>query len=307
MPRKYTYEEVKSMINSNEYELISKEYHNNKEKLEILHKPCNNIFHTSLVLFNKGYGCSYCSGKHQYTTEEFQNKINELTNNEYTLETPYVSTFKKIIFKHKTCGKIFPMRPNNFINGQRCPYCNGKYRYTIDDIINYLEERNYLLISANNYKNYKSRIKVKHLMCNKIFITTFDNFKNGKCRCPYCNMSQGEQLVAEYLDLHYIKYEYGYKFDDCKDIRSLPFDFYLEDYNLIIEFDGDQHIKPNHFHPDEKVNINKFKLTQKHDNIKNQYCEDKGINILRIPYKDIKNIDKILDKKLLVYVDDKNL
>lgn len=41
-----------------------------------------------------------------------------------------------------------------------------------------------------------------------------------------------------------------------------------------------------------------FDITQTRDSIKNKYCEDNGIKLLRIPYWDFKNIDEILSKEL---------
>ena len=46
------------------------------------------------------------------------------------------------------------------------------------------------------------------------------------------------------------------------------------------------------------------KFTQKEakgkckDDIKNKYCKDNGINLLRISYKDMKNINEIIKQKI---------
>lgn len=41
-----------------------------------------------------------------------------------------------------------------------------------------------------------------------------------------------------------------------------------------------------------------FKTVQYHDAIKNKYCEDNNIKLLRIPYWDFDNIEEILKKEL---------
>ena len=70
-------------------------------------------------------------------------------------------------------------------------------------------------------------------------------------------------------------------FDKCKDIRKLKFDFFLPDYNVCIEFDGEQHFKICEW--GEK----KLKDSIKKDGIKNSFCENNNIKLLRISYKDI--------------------
>ena len=74
--------------------------------------------------------------------------------------------------------------------------------------------------------------------------------------------------------------EYG--FNDCKGVgnKKLRFDFYLPDYNTLIEYDGEQHFKPiEYFGGEEKYNILK-----NNDEIKNKYCKTHKINLIRIPY-----------------------
>jgi very-short-patch-repair endonuclease len=64
-----------------------------------------------------------------------------------------------------------------------------------------------------------------------------------KSGCPLCRESKGEKGIAAFLDNNNIKYERQKKFDDCKNIHHLSFDFFLPDYNLLIEYDGEQHFR----------------------------------------------------------------
>lgn len=90
--------------------------------------------------------------------------------------------------------------------------------------------------------------------------------------------------------LNEIDFEQEKRFYDCRDVKPLPFDFYLPQYNLIIEFDGQQHFR--------EVYNRDFETTKKHDEIKNKYCEDNDIDLLRIPYWDGNDIEKIISTKL---------
>jgi very-short-patch-repair endonuclease len=85
-------------------------------------------------------------------------------------------------------------------------------------------------------------------------------------------------------------------FEDCKDKRVLPFDFYLEDYNILIEYDGELHYKESRY----KNSQDKLNIIKNHDNIKNNYCKENNIKLIRIPYTEFDNIENILKKELNV-------
>ena len=74
----------------------------------------------------------------------------------------------------------------------------------------------------------------------------------------------------------------------------MPFDFYLPDYNICIEYDGELHYKSIDFYGGEE----ELMKQQNRDNIKTQYCKDNNITLIRIPYWDLNNINKILSENL---------
>lgn len=107
------------------------------------------------------------------------------------------------------------------------------------------------------------------------------------CRqCKNESSSLGESIIQNLLDQMNIKYEKEKVFDDCIYKRKLRFDFYLTDLNTCIEYDGIQHFKPTTFSHDN------FTERKKRDKIKNKYCKEKGIKLVRIPYTDIDLLDK---------------
>lgn len=101
------------------------------------------------------------------------------------------------------------------------------------------------------------------------------------CGCRH--RSKTEILINNLLSSLNIKFEEEKRFEDCKNSSNtdmLPFDFYIKDKNLIIEYDGQHHFESiPHWGGDEK-----FKHTIENDNIKNQYCIDNNITLLRLPY-----------------------
>ena len=84
------------------------------------------------------------------------------------------------------------------------------------------------------------------------------------------------------------------KFDGCLDVGCLKFDFYLPKLNICIEYDGIHHFKPiERF--GGVLELSKVKVR---DSIKDKYCFDKNIELIRISYLDKENIDRILETKI---------
>ena len=113
---------------------------------------------------------------------------------------------------------------------------------------------------------------------------------------PKLNISYGEYLIHKYLLSHDISYEAEKSFSDLKFKSTLFYDFYLPEFKLVIEFHGEQHYQYNkHWHK----NTEGFNIAQAKDKIKEEYLISKNLNLLVIPYKELRNIDEIISKKLL--------
>lgn len=71
----------------------------------------------------------------------------------------------------------------------------------------------------------------------------------------------------------------------------LRFDFYLSDYNILIEYNGKQHYYSIPYFGGEDT----LKRQKVNDAIKEKYCQDNNIKLIRIPYWDFNNIESILE------------
>lgn len=100
------------------------------------------------------------------------------------------------------------------------------------------------------------------------------------CEC-WKKYNIGVQKVISILQKNNIKYEQEKKYDTCVLPKGfkLPFDFYLPEYNILIEYDGEQHFKVAFGQTEEKLILQK-----QYDEIKNQWCKDNNIKLIRIPY-----------------------
>ena len=91
--------------------------------------------------------------------------------------------------------------------------------------------------------------------------------------------------VSKFLKENNINYKIQYRFKDCRYKLPLPFDFYLPDHNTCIEYDGEQHFSSNcYFGGKERNNEQLFEKIKIRDNIKNEYCKNNGIQLVRIKY-----------------------
>lgn len=120
-------------------------------------------------------------------------------------------------------------------------------------------------------------------------------------RCPECQYSKGENAISLLLNYNKINYIPQKTFKDLIGLGGglLSYDFYLPDYNLLIEYQGEQHDRPVDFYNMgiKKTNL-EFKKQLKHDQLKRDYALKHNINLLEIWYYDFDNIEEILNKEL---------
>ena len=126
------------------------------------------------------------------------------------------------------------------------------------------------------------------------FITTVDCFIFGNVGHPNLTKSKGEREAEKILKKYNIEFVPQKTYQDCKDKYVLPFDFYLPDYNLVIEIMGEQHEQPIKIFGGEE----KFQKTICHDKMKRDYLQSHNIDILDIWYYDFKNMESIILNKL---------
>lgn len=132
--------------------------------------------------------------------------------------------------------------------------------------------------------------KFYNRITKKTFVTSINLVSKGQSWGK--TISKGEDLLDYLLGNMGIVYIRQKTFEDCinpKTNYKLKFDFYLPDYNCCIEYDGEMHFKYKNQGWNNKEN---FESTIERDNIKNKYCEDNGIKLIRIPYTEYKNIDE---------------
>lgn len=223
----------------------------------------------------------------KYSLENIKNFLNLKNINIEILSNEYIDATTKIEIigecGHKMLIDWHHLKRKDFVV---CPECSkivrGKKRRLSQEFV----EKEFDLCGYKLIDNYeRNNIPLKCVDENgNILEISYANLSFGK-RPKINKYSSGENIIMKELENNNIIYFPQYIFKDCKNERCLPFDFYLPEYNCCIEFDGEQHYKSiEYFGGKEK--FDKIKIN---DNIKNNYCKDNGIKLLRLNNEDLTN------------------
>lgn len=239
-------------------------------------------------------GCKYCKGDlpEWYVREKIKNEHPniEIIGDYKNLSTP-------VKCKCLAHGVEWNIKPNEILKGIGCYQCgleklSAYHLHTHAEYIEMIHDSNPDVEVISQYKGFKEDITVKCKKCGYIWTLNAYSLKNNGTRCRKCSYTyKGEDKIISILNSIGCDYVHQHKFEDCRDKRSLPFDFYIPKYNLCIEFDGQQHFEP-------RFGKENLKILKYHDEIKNAYCEKNGISLLRIPYWKSDEIEKIIKDKI---------
>ncbi len=139
--------------------------------------------------------------------------------------------------------------------------------------------------------------------CSNTFKTTINPSTIMGIICRICspNMSVGATDVLNTLVEYNISFELEKSYDDLRAKKTgalLRYDFYLPDYNMFIEYDGEDHYKPRYYSSILKEEAERlFNEGITRDNQKNRYAKKHKITLLRIPYWE-KNVRDVVIKSL---------
>lgn len=285
-PRRTTDQFIKESIEiwGNKYDYSLVDYKNHDTKVKIIYEGI--IYEQIAGSHLKGLNCEFILNK-----DSFIKRSNEVHKNRYDYtKVEFINGDTPVIIGYM--GKDFLQKPYSHLSGARPENYKLSVRKTTDQFI---EEAN--IIHDNKYSYIKTDYEKNQI---KIIITCpiHGDFNQTPlshlqgCGCPNCNESRGESKITKFLNRKKINYIRQHKFDDCKNIFQLPFDFYIPSKRICIEFDGIQHYEPIEFFGGVEA-YNRIKLN---DKIKSEYCEENFINLIRIKYDQIENIQDILSK-----------
>lgn len=154
-----SYKEEARRITGGEY-VVMGDYRNNKTGVEMLHTVCGKTYSSRPNDFiDGGYRCTHCYGNAPKGHDKFVEEVRELTGDEYLVIGKYVNSRTHILMKHTACGGYsYPVTPNSFLRGTRCPKCNqshGERR-----VRDFLLARNLMFEEQGSYEECKYKRKL---------------------------------------------------------------------------------------------------------------------------------------------------
>lgn len=298
MTKKKTDYEFKTQIEEitkGEY-LFLDTYKDARTKITCRHNKCGNIWEISPDNFLRGKRCPKCQMvsntlNRRNSLKQVKEIVRQKGNGDFIYLSGYVNSKSKVKLKHLRCGKTIVKPFSAFYAGITCS-CEKTNRDIVDfkssgdriqckaDFQRYIDKYTtgeYVIIGK--YTKSTKPILLKHVECGNLTEISPHNFKNG-VRCDKCKSYKGELKIRDLLLKKGVFFEEQVRFSDCRLKKPLVFDFFLPIHNILIEFDGEQHIRPIERWGGEKA----FQLQRKRDEIKNNYCKNNGITLVRIGY-----------------------
>ena len=299
-----------NIVHNNKYDYSGTEFINWKSRIKVIcykHGEFTPFIHNHL----KGSGCQKCQREIPPVKSKEQSAFIEEAiakhgkKYDYS-KTKYVNKRTKLIIICKEHGEFLQF-PGNHLNGAGCNKCKGKLISKAKSMgcEEFISKSKIVHVNIYDYSKIKyiDYTTIVEIICpyhGSYFQKPIHHLRG--CGCPVCNFSKGELKIKSWLEENGVEYEKEKTFKDLYHMNiknKLRFDFYIKNKNLCIEFDGEQHFRPNRFRGVKKNDaIDDFKNVVYRDGLKDQYCKDNNISLLRIPYTEIKNINSILKEYL---------
>jgi len=242
------------------------------------------------------------SGNNQYSTQNIQLFLDK-NNTGLKLVNQYKSNKDKLILMDIN-GYLYTQSwgDTQYLRMPSIAYKGNPYSIQNIKLWCKLNNKPYKLLSMKYIKNNKLLLwKCLDNDCGEEFKMCWANISQGQ-NCSKCKLSKGERRIRNYLKQNSIPHDKEYTFDDLVGLRGglLRFDvpiFYdvgRTKLKMLIEFDGEQHDKWIKGWMTKK----EFRRLQIHDKLKDEYCKNNNIRLLRIKWCDLDNIETILEKEL---------
>lgn len=246
-------------------------------------------------------GCPDCAGTKKSTKEKFVDKARKIHGNKYNYDkVVYKTTHTKVIITCPIHGD-FEQTPANHThknNPQDCFLCTGRKRWSRDEFVKeatrvHKGEYDYTNVVWNGLKEKVEIICSFHGPFEQLPVVHL--MGSG---CQRCRSSKGETKIRQILERNKIVFEEQYRFQDCSNVNTLPFDFLIKvnDKKALIEYHGQHHYEPVGFGAKDKTQIDaQFESVKTRDQVKETWCRENSVPLLIIPFSEYDNIEMLLN------------
>ena len=197
-----------------------------------------------------------------------------------------------------------PMLVRLILQGCKCRECAGRHQPVEKRCADFIAKSkkkfkdmfDYSRVPSQ-YVNNDTEVEILCMEHNYWFKVTPDTHQRKYGGCPICNMSKGELRIYLWLKAHNIPFEHNSVHMEhtnlfCKVSYLVP-DFVLADYNLIIEYNGEQHYEDvDYFRRDKNWCLED---QQERDRTLRDLCREQKIKLVEIHYEQFDDIEKILE------------
>ncbi|HDG7527435.1 TPA: hypothetical protein PFR81_001927 [Clostridioides difficile] len=248
------------------------------------------------------------------TDKDFLEKYWDYNKNEIN---PYEVSFKshkKIWVKcqKKLYHESYIISCNSFTskinsNNNGCPSCHPKsyenvhlydsFGYNYFNLIQCWSDNN----NISPFRISKGNPKKMKFICPECGLefkrSIYDIVRRQNIKCSNCSLSEGEKSIESWINKNKFIYVYEKEFENLTGLGGgrLSYDFYLPEYKLLIEYQGE-------FHDGSLLEVcqteEQYKKQQEHDRRKREYATTNGYELLEIWHQDFDNIEEILDRKI---------
>ena len=296
---------------------------------------CNHNFNTALCSMNHyNRFCPYCVNQKLCDSNEceicydksFKShpfSIYWSKNNILLPENIFKGTPKKYLFVCNCCNHEFLSRIADIkVNTNNCPYCSSKI-FCENDECKYCLNKSFASNEKSKCWSDKNNIKPRYVFknSNKKYIFNCDDCKNEFTMtthgitfdnrwCPTCK-HKTEKILFKWLcdkfDKNNIKFQYIIKKQD----KIYKYDYYIKNFNILIELDGNQHFNQikNWATPEYNLenDINKINI-----------ANDNNLSIIHLLQNDVYknknnwenkllNSIKLYNKPTIIIIDNNNI
>ncbi len=272
------------------------------EVLSVMSKTqweCSNG-HQWLACFSKiqlGRGCPYCAGKARKTPKDYHVLASQ---NGFIWLGPMVDKVHIKTVWQCSNGHEWESGYADIQQGYGCWFCGISKRANTQK----KKPKDYhILAQTRGFMWTGSEVGNKKTKTNwqcgydHQWEACYEDIKQGN-GCPVCQESKGENRIAEVLTTLCISFVREKRFDNCRDKRTLPFDFYfvIDKQAFLIEYQGRHHYEPvSYFGGNESL----IKI-QKRDSIKAKFALDNRFVLICISHTDYDNIKGILIEAIAI-------
>jgi very-short-patch-repair endonuclease len=251
-------------------------------------KECNHVIDISLSgITTSNHWCSYCTNQKLCNNDECKSCFNKSfassdkaiywsNKNVKKPREEFKSSKHKFWFCCNNCKHDIEIELGKITAGGWCSYCASKNLCDYNNC-NFCFDKSFASHEKAKYWSKKNSLLPREVTkftnkkyyfdcpdCKLEFSSVLSNISGKNQWCPKCK-NKTEKKIIDNLHNIYKRFIHQYNVEWCKNIKTnhyFPFDFCIQEYNIIIELDGIQHFKQvsNWKSPEEVHNRDLYKL-----------------------------------------------